>query len=775
MLQLILSNEKLRQNRSPLICLKRFPIKMFFYLLLLKFKYTILSSKISNKTLNDLEFFTVLESVASYCNTNLGKEAVLQFEPIQNENTLLNQLHQTNEYLASFQNENKIPNHYFEEITKEIHILGIEDSYLEAASFQNIVTISNTVNALIKFFKKFKEYYATLHSFSKDIEYTKVIIEYIDKIISKFGEVNDNASNELKTIRKDINAIRGQIGGSFTKALNHYAKHDFLDDIRESVVDNQRVLAVQAMHRRKVKGTILGNSKTGSIVFIAPEATLKFSRELQNLLYEEQEEIIRILKILTYNLRPFIGLLKQYQGYLSHIDALAAKAKYAIQINGLLPKISTHKKVYLRDAYHPILLENNKKQQIETVPQTLELDQQQQIIVISGPNAGGKSITLKTIGLLQLMIQSGILIPVHERSEVYFFESILTDIGDNQSIENQLSTYSYRLKNMRNFLRKCNENTLFLIDEFGTGSDPELGGALAEIFLEEFYNKGAFGVITTHYSNLKVLADELENVCNANMQFDEKTLEPLFTLLTGQAGSSFTFEVAQKNGIPFSLINRAKKKVDRGKIRLDKTISNLQKERNKLQKTSENLEKEQNKAKQHSENLSEKELKIQDKLESFQELYDDNQKMLSIGRKINEFSNNFFQTNNKKKLLADFMKWIMMEKNKYTEKNKTVTKSKATVKKEKLHKVVVEKKLETTRKEVLVAVKKIRHKKKIVEKQITTAKDNYNYKLNDKVRLIDGRAVGTIDKIEKNIATVNYGLFTTKANTSKLELVEAAK
>ena len=319
--------------------------------------------------MNDLEFFTVLESIVSYCNTNLGKEAVLQFEPIQNEHILLDQLHQTNEYLASFQNENKIPNHYFEEITKEIHILGIEDSYLEAASFQNIVTISKTVNALIKFFKKFKEYYATLHSFSKDIEYTKVIIEYIDKIISKFGEVNDNASNELKTIRKDINAIRGQIGSSFTKALNHYAKHDFLDDIRESVVDNQRVLAVQAMHRRKVKGTILGNSKTGSIVFIAPEATLKFSRELQNLLYEEQEEIIRILKILTNNIRPFTGLLKQYQGYLSHIDAVAAKAKYAIQINGLLPKVSNHKKVFLRD-------------------------EQQQFIVISGPNAGGKSINL---------------------------------------------------------------------------------------------------------------------------------------------------------------------------------------------------------------------------------------------------------------------------------------------------------------------------------------------------------------------------------------------
>ncbi len=734
-----------------------------------------MSSTITKKTLNDLEFDTVLNSISTYCNTNLGKEAVLQIEPIVNKDSLLQQLQQTNEYLASFQNENKIPNHHFEEITKEVHTLGIEGSFLEASSFQSIATLSDIVNTLLKFFKKFNEYYPTLHIFSEDIEYTKSIIENIDKIINRFGEVKDNATAELRLIRKEINTVRGQIGTSFTKALNHYAKHDFLDDIRESVIDNQRVLAVIAMHRRKIKGSILGNSKTGSIVFIAPEATLKLSRELQNLVYEEQQEIVRILKILTNTIRPFADLLQQYQSYLAHIDLVAAKSKYALQINGLLPKISNEKKVLLRDAFHPILLESNKKQEITTIPQTLELNEKQQIIVISGPNAGGKSITLKTIGLLQLMIQSGILIPVHERSEVYFFSTILTDIGDNQSIENQLSTYSYRLKNMRNFLRKCNENTLFLIDEFGTGSDPELGGALAEIFLEEFYDKNAYGIITTHYSNLKVLADELENVTNANMQFDEKTLEPLFKLFTGQAGSSFTFEVAQKNGIPFRIINRAKKKVERGKLRLDNTISKLQKERNKLRKTSESLESEQNKAKLHSENLSEKELKIQEKLESFQELYDNNQKMLSMGRKINELSNNYFQTNNKKKLLADFTKWMLIEKSKHTKKNKPVTKSKAVKKQQRIEKTTNEKKLEVIKKEVLVAVKKIRQEKKVEEKKVAKNKSNYKFKVNDSVRLLDGRAVGTIDKIEKNIATVNYGLFIAKANLDQLELVKSAK
>lgn len=734
-----------------------------------------MSRKITNKTLKDLEFNVVLSKIADYCHSDLGKNAVLDIKPIQDKSKLIAQLHQTNEYLASFENENRIPNHNFDDITKEIHLLGIENSFLEATSFKKVAQLSETVIDLLTFFKKFAEYFPTLFESSEKIEFTTSIHESIHKIINRFGEVSDNASVELKAIRKEINTVRGEISISFTKALNYYASNGYLDDIRESVIDNQRVLAVQAMHRKKVKGSLLGNSKTGSIVYIAPEATLKISRKLQDLIYEESQEVVKILKALSNQIRPYKNTLEQYQQYLTQLDVIAAKTKYALNIKGLLPKISNEKKVLLRDAYHPILLETNSKKNIKTIPQTLELNQQQQIIVISGPNAGGKSITLKTIGLLQVMIQSAILIPVHERSEVYFFDTILTDIGDNQSIENQLSTYSYRLKNMRDFLRKCNNNTLFLIDEFGTGSDPELGGALAEIFLEEFYDKNAFGVITTHYSNLKVLANELDNVTNANMQFDEKTLEPLFKLFIGQAGSSFTFEVAQKNGIPFRLINRAKKKVERGKIRLDKTISKLQKERNKLQRTSESLEKEQHKAKLHTDTLSEKELKLQEKLESFQELYDNNQKMLSIGRKINEIANTYFQSNNKKKLLADFMKWILIEKNKYVKLHKPHKKNKIQKKKEIEIKRKTEKKLDEVKKEVLVEVKKIRHKKNTLKKKIEKAKADYVFKVNDRVRLPDGKSVGTIDNIEKNIATINYGLFTTKVNTKQLELVEAAK
>jgi len=758
-----------------------------------KSKFTILTNRITQKTLNDLEFTSVLQKIEAFCISDLGREKVMQIKPIARTLELKAELHQVNEYLSSLVNENSIPSHYFDEITKEIYLLGIEDSFLEGTSFQKISSVSNTVNTLLLFFKKFKVYYPTLFIQSEDIDLTKFLVNNIDKTISPYGEVIDKASETLYQLRKEINKVRGKIGGSFTKSLSHYSGLGYLDDIKESVVDNQRVLAVQAMHRKKVKGTILGNSKTGSIVFIAPEATLQYARELQNLQYEEQEEIVKILKQLTNTIRPYQDLLKKYQTYLSHLDLVGAKANYANHIHACLPKIVREQKIYLKDAFHPILWEENSKKNLITIPQTLELNKTQQIIVISGPNAGGKSITLKTIGLLQVMLQSGILIPVHERSEVSIFDTILTDIGDNQSIENQLSTYSYRLKNMRNFLRKCNDNTLFLIDEFGTGSDPELGGALAEIFLEEFHEKGAYGIITTHYANLKVLASELENVANANMQFDEKSLEPLFKLHIGQAGSSFTFEVAQKNGIPFRLINRAKKKVEREKIRLDKTIAKLQKERNKLQAYTDALEKEKLVAKESSEKLVEQQHKIQQKISSFQELYDNNQKMLSFGRKSNEFIHKFFQTKNKKQLQAEFLKWAMIEQSKHeklkkdkieiehhknnTQKEKPLSKRERTrINKEiKIQQKEKEDQLKKIEKEVLPEIKKIRVKKEKIEREKAIKIDGYQFQINDRVRLIDGNAKGTIDKVEKNIATINYGFFIAKSNVNQLELVARSK
>ena len=717
---------------------------------------------ITEKTLQDLQFPTVLETISAICNTDIGKQKALEIVPFNNKEILLKALLQTTEYLSSFQNNNAIPNHGFDAITHEIKFLGIEDSFLEVGSFRKIATISATTNFLLTYFKKFEDYYPNLNHRALQVEFTKDIISMVDDVVDKYGEIKDNASPDLLNIRRSMTSVRGKVNQSFGVSLTQYNSLGYLDDIKESFVQNRRVLAVLAMYRRKVKGSILGSSKTGSIAYIEPEATLQYSRELSNLEYEEKEEIMRILKLLSNQIRPFLPLLIQYQEFLSDIDVIAAKAKYANKINGILPTITKDRRLFFRDALHPILYLNNKQKGEITHPQTIELHQENRIIVISGPNAGGKTISLKTIGLLQLMLQSGMLIPVHERSETFLFDRILTDIGDNQSIENHLSTYSYRLKNMNYFLKKCNEKTMFLIDEFGTGSDPDLGGALAEIFLEEFYHREAFGIITTHYSNLKILANELPFATNANMLFDEKSLEPMYKLALGQAGSSFTFEVAQKNGIPYSLINRAKKKIETGKVRFDKTIATLQKERSKMEKTSQTLKEEETRAREEGKKMETINIKIKQKLESYQELYDSNQKTIYIGQKIETLADNYFNNKNKKTLFAEFQKIIEIEVSK---RNKATPKE---------NKAIVEKKKEVI-KEIEVKVEAIRIEKKEKKIKPIIIKPKPVLKVGDRVRMFDGKAVGSIDSIEKNKATVNYGVFTSKVSLELLELVEAGK
>ncbi|EKY13423.1 MutS domain V protein [Capnocytophaga sp. oral taxon 326] len=719
----------------------------------------------NTKTLEDLEFPMVLSHLSDLCFTELGKKYALRIKPFDNQETLLLALNQTNEYLSSFDNNNTIPSHYCESITSEIKLLSIENALLEVSSIRKIHRISEVVNTQILFFKKFKTLYPTLFETSDSIEYTTELLNAIDKVLDKYGEIKNEASPTLGNIRRELSALKGKLNESFNRALAEYNTADYLDDIRETVVENRRVLAVKAMYRRKVQGTVWGSSKTGSIVYIEPRQTEIYSRELSNLLYDEKEEIQRILRELTAFISQFADLLKDYQRYITAVDIICAKAKYAHQMNALLPEITQERELFLREAYHPLLYLNNAKKGVTTFPQTIELNDENRIIVISGPNAGGKSITLKTIGLLQLMLQSGMLVPVHHRSKMCLFERILTDIGDNQSIENHLSTYSYRLKNMNYFLKKCNHRTLFLIDEFGTGSDPELGGALAEIFLEEFYHRKAFGVITTHYTNLKMLADELPHASNANMLFNDKTLEPIYKLIIGEAGSSFTFEVAQKNGIPFSLINRAKKKIEKGKVRFDATIAKLQKERSKMEKTAETLKDEETRAREEAKRLEELNDKVKSKLVNYQELYDQSQRMITLGSKVDQIAERYFYDGKRRPLVSEFLKLIEME----NAKRKQMSKEERTKQKE-------EKK--TTTKEVHKQMEAIRQQRKeekkerIAQERAEKEKLQRALSVGDRVRIKDSRSVGSIDKIEKGKAIVNYGAFTTSVSLDELELVQ---
>ncbi len=711
---------------------------------------------IQEKTLQDLEFNTVLAHISNRCVTLLGKEAASHIIPNSDREVILKSLGETNEYLSSFSNDNRIPNHGFEDIETELKLLKIENTTLELQGFKKIVHICEAVNAHKKFFEKFNLYYPLLFKNTLPLSYQTDIPERINFVFDKFGEIRDAASGSLQQIRRQMLGLKSKINQSFSAAMQRYQTAEFLDEIRESIVDNRRVLAVKAMHRKKIKGAVLGASKTGSIVYIVPEASLAYSTQLSNLLFEEQEEIFKILNRLTLDIKPYREELFKCQDYLTQTDIIAAKAKYANEMNAIMPKVNTHNEMMLRDAFHPLLYLSNKASGNATYPQTIGLENENRIIVISGPNAGGKSITLKTIGLLQLMVQSGLLIPVHERSEVCLFDKILTDIGDNQSIENHLSTYSYRLKNMNSFLKKCNDKTLFLIDEFGTGTDPELGGALAETFLEVFYERKAFGIITTHYSNLKMLANELPYMSNANMLFDAMSLAPTFQLVLGQAGASFTFEVAQKNGIPYSLINKAKKKIERGKIRFDATIAKLQIERSQMAATGSKLKDEESKARIEAHKLQTLNEKIQAKLVKYQELYDQDQRMIQLGNKLNDIAEQYFINNKKRPLVSEIIKLVEIENSKRKKKSTQL------IKKEREEKLAVVA-------EITQEVAIIREKKKQKPKVLSTPK--VILKIGHRVRLLGGKAVGTIDSLEKNKAIVNYGLFTTNVSVDQLEFV----
>ena len=720
--------------------------------------------KIAQKALDDLEFGVVLEQAALRCITALGKARMMTTMPLVDIVGVKKALLRTNEYAISFSEEKPIPNHGFEDVSKEVSLLCVENSKIEVEGFRKLLLLVETANTIIAFLKKNKDRYPALFDSTYGQVPIKEIPAEINRVIDKFGEVKDRASDNLNIIRKQMNTVRSKISQSFGSALSSYQGSGFLDDIRETVMGSRRVLAVKAMYRRKVKGVIHGTSKTGSIVYIEPQTTLAHTQELQNLIYDEKEEIDIILRTLTNYIRPFVADFNQFVELLILIDIHAAKAYYAKEMEGVIPIISDAQEIDIKKAYHPLLYLSNKIKKNTTYPQDIHLHAENRIVVISGPNAGGKSITLKTVGLLQLMMQSGFLLPVDESSHMSVFERILTDIGDNQSIENELSTYSYRLKNMQRFLKKCDEKTLFLIDEFGTGSDPELGGALAEIFLEVFYDRNAFGVITTHYSNLKILANELPHMTNANMEFDGSNLQPTFNLVTGEAGSSFTFEVAEKNGIPYSLINKAKKKIERGKIRFDASIAKLQKERASMSKTSKELKEASIKNKKENDKLELLNAKVKHKLERYQELFDQEKRMIVLGNKVNDAADQFFITNKKRPLISELLRIVETENAKRKRKTNAVHKKelqeKRAIKKEVAEKVVV-----------------VREEKK--KQKATKPKETYRpkvaFQIGDKVRMFDGKAVGTIDILEKKKAIVNYGIFTTQVNVEALELVERKK
>ena len=711
--------------------------------------------------LNELEFPKLLEEITPYAYSPRVAEKISNIKPLpQEEAEFL--LKKTSEFLSSYESENFIPFDEYEDIEEPLKLMLIENFRLEASAFLRIRKITEQIGKLQSFFPKFSENFPNLEEEIKGLEFRKEIIDKISAVFNRFGEVKNEASPLLKEIRESISIAKKNIQENFNKSLNHYAQQDFLDEIRESTIEDQRVLAVKSGFKKRVSGRVLGVSKTGSITYIQPDSVVRHYHQLRESEEEQKKEVDRILRKLTSEIAEFHPQLSDYQEYLYNLDITRAKAKFAEKINGVLPKINTHKTLKLIDAYHPLLWLRNTQENKAIYPQTLQLSEQNRIICISGPNAGGKSITLKTLGLLQLMIQSGILVPVHPRSEMFFFDKLMTDIGDNQSIENHLSTYSSRLKKMSRIVREADENTLLLIDEFGTGSDPELGGALAEAFLEFFYEKESFAVITTHYTNIKLVVDQLPHAQNAAMLFDEETLEPMYKLEVGQAGSSFTFEVAEKNNIPRFIIHSAKKKIERDVVNLDKTIVKLQQEKFEVEKLKSDLTEKRELTQNKRDNLQKLNEQLQQKLYNFQKLYEEEHRKLQFGTRIQSFIDDYAKGKSRKDIVKDFIKILEQEK---FRKNQNTEKIEAEKLKVVKRKVTQELKKESVIQTITETQEKIQERERR-ERALWL-------KVGQRVRIIGSTSIGTIEKIDSktNKATINYGLFKTQISTDELERV----
>ena len=715
--------------------------------------------QVTKENLQELEFPKLLAEISPYAYSPKVAEKILHLKLLKIDEAEIT-LKKTAEYLTSYESSNAIPFSEYEDIEAELKVMHIENFRLENAAFIKIKNLTEQIGKLQKFFPSLAETFPILLEEVMQLDFKKEIVDKIDKVFNRFGEVKSEASPILKSLRTEIQHAKKHIQENFSKTLSHLSSTDFLDEIKETVIDDQRVLAVKSGFKKRVPGRVLGVSKTGSITYIQPESVSRHYFKLREAEEEEKKEVDKILRKLTAEIAIFAPELEEYQKYIFDLDITRAKAKFAEKIGGVLPKINRHKTMRLVNAFHPLLLLRNKEEKKEIYPQTLTLTEHNRILCISGPNAGGKSITMKTVGLLQLMIQSGILVPVHPKSEMFFFKKIRTDIGDNQSIENHLSTYSSRLKKMSGIIREADDNTLLLIDEFGTGSDPELGGALAESFLEFFYEKKSFAIITTHYTNIKLVVEQLPNATNAAMLFDEYSLEPLYKLEVGQAGSSFTFEVAEKNKIPRFIIKNARAKVEKDVVNLDKTIVKLQQEKFEVEKLKTNLAEQKESVEDKRENLQKLNEQLQQKLYNFQKLYEEEHRKLQFGNKIEAFIDGYLKGKSRKDIVKDFVKILEQEKFRKLGSDKTES--------EKLK--VTKRKVEQQLKKENIQVQIAETNQKLEEK---TQKERAVWmKVGQRVRISGSTSVGTIDEILKNgKVSVNYGTFKTQIDGNELERI----
>jgi len=524
-------------------------------------------------------FDQVRQLLKKSCSSSLGEEKVDELTFLTNFEALVEQLDRGDEFRRILEQEQNFPDSFFLDVRPALKRLRIEGTWMDEPELFDLRRSLESIYKIVRFFAPDSEGntpYPRLSDLAGQTFVYPEVLKKIDGILSKFGKILDNASPELSRIRRELTQTMSGLSRRLNQIMRQAQTEGFVEkDASPSMRDGRLVIPVSPMYKRKIRGIVHDESATGKTVFIEPEELVEANNKIRELENEERREIIRILTTFSDSIRPFAEEMASSYQFLGEIDFVRSKARFALEINAIRPRMEDAPSLDWVKAVHPLLMLSLRKQHKEVVPLTLTLNAVNRILIISGPNAGGKSVCLKTVGLLQYMVQCGLMIPIHDSSRVGWFERLFIDIGDEQSIENDLSTYSSHLLNMKYFLRNAQNATLLLIDEFGSGTEPKIGGAMAEACLDRYNSQGAYGVITTHYSNLKHYADEHEGLLNGAMLYDRHEMRPLFVLETGRPGSSFAIEIARKIGLPEEVIAEASAKVGSDYIDMDKFLQDI--------------------------------------------------------------------------------------------------------------------------------------------------------------------------------------------------------
>lgn len=694
--------------------------------------------------------------VSDKCLSPLGKERAAAMSFSTDYAFISNELDLVDEFVKIQQGETDFPANYFFDVRYSLKRIRPEGTWMDEKELFDLKRSLQTIHDIIRFFQPGEDEeikYPALTALAGDILVFPQLVGRIDTILDKFGKVKDSASPELQTIRREMTITMSNISRNLQSILRAAQSEGVVEkDVTPTMRDGRLMIPVAPAFKRKIKGIVHDESASGKTVFIEPESVVEANNRIRELEGEEKREIIRILTDFTNFVRPLVPDILQSYEFLADIDFIRAKALFAIEIQGIRPVVEDKQQLDWARAIHPLLYLSLKKQHKEVVPLDIELTTEKRLLIISGPNAGGKSVCLKTVGLLQYMLQCGLLVPMHESSRTGLFEHLFIDIGDEQSIENDLSTYSSHLTHMKYFVRNCNERTILLIDEFGSGTEPQIGGAIAEALLNRFNQHKSFGVITTHYQNLKHFAEDTPGIVNGAMLYDRHLMQPLFKLAIGNPGSSFAIEIARKIGLPEDVIAEASEKVGMDYINMDKYLQDIVRDKRYWESKRQNIRQREKKLEdiiaRYEKDLSEvnsqrKEIVREAKAEASRILSDANARIENTIREIKEAQAEKERTKQARQELQSFKDSV----------------SDAQEEDDKLARKMAKLKERAERKK---------------QKQKVSAQPVFNrdvIEVGDAVRLKGQTSVGTVMELQEKQATVAFGMIKSTVKLDRLEKV----